>query len=242
MVVDKELLIMLIILLIFYVISMINRFTAFDTPKKVKYIYPHEMDTGDLLCVSYNNFSTEFIGTFTNSVWVHVGIVWVDTETNNRYVLEGAIYGGKHYKHFFAIPVDLWMHINRKNIMAWKKYHGPKIDSQQMIEQFSPFIKFSKLEGLNLDWYRFLLNRDYVEHKQKQKYTCFEAIIILGQEIGIFKKDKHYASHFPSSVVNDNISLCDGVSYDDKIQIKMTEYYRKLMFLDMIDYPDFWKK
>jgi len=221
---------------------MIKRFTAFDSPSQIKYIYPDEMNTGDLVCVSYNNFATEFVGTFTNSVWVHLGMIWVDPFTNIRYVLEGAMYGGKHYKNFFAIPIETWMMINRNNLMAWKKYSGPEIDPIHMINAFAPFIKLSKLEGLNVSWGRFLLNRKFSDHKHLRKYTCFEAIVILGQEIGIFDKEKLYSSYFPSDLVNGKIKLCENVSYTEKIQIRMTDYYRKFLFLDTIQFPEFWKK
>jgi hypothetical protein len=66
------------------------------------------------------------------------------------YWTEGAIYSGRHYKHFFAIPVETRMFINKSSVMAWKQYSGPKIDSVHIINIFFPYIKFSKLEGLNI--------------------------------------------------------------------------------------------
>lgn len=239
---DTDLVIFLSILLILYIISMVNRFTAFDSPSKVTYVYPDQMNTGDLLCVSYNNFATEFVGTFTNSVWVHLGMVWVDPDTNVRYVLEGAMYSNKRYKNFFKIPVETWLTINKSSLMAWKKYSGPEIDAKHMIDVFSQFINSSKLEGLNVSWYRFLLDRDFKEQGVLNKYTCFETIILLGQEIGIFRKEKMYTSHFPSDVVNDKIKLCENVSYSKTIQIQLSEYYRNFLFLDTLQFPEFWKK
>lgn len=220
---------------------MINRFTAYDSPDEVKYIYPHEMNTGDLVCVSYSNFASAFVGTFTNSIWVHVGIIWVDPNTNVRYVLEGAIYNGI-YKNFFKIQLDIWMFINKKNLMCWNKYNGPTIDAEHMMNQFEQFIKYSKLEGLNMNWYRFLLVQDYTEHVHKSKYTCFEAIVILGQEIGIFDKSRKYCSYFPSDLANNRIKLCPGVSYNKKIQIRMTDCQRKMLFDDMVQFSEFWQK
>jgi hypothetical protein len=227
---------------IIYIISMINRFTAFDCPVRVQYVYPDQMNNGDLLCISYDNMSTDFISSFTNSVWVHVGMVWVDPDTNLRYVLEGAIYSGKHYKHFFAIPVETWMNINRKNIIAWRRYSGPELDSTQMMHEFFPFIKFSKLEGFNLHWNRFLINKKYREPDRLAYYTCFEAIVIIGQQLGIFSKEKYYTSYFPNHLVNGGIELCKGVSYSDKIEVRMTDYYRNLLLLDMEEFGAFWGK
>jgi hypothetical protein len=232
--------ILLFTLLILYLISMVNRFTAFDSPMDVAYVYPDEMNNGDLLCVSYNNVATDFVGSFTNSVWVHVGMVWVDPDTNIRYVLEGGMYPGKHYKNFFIIPVDTWMNINKKSLLAIRRYSGPEIDSTQMLHEFLPFVYFSKLEGFNLMWNRFLVNKPYQKPKQLARYTCFESIIIVGQEVGIFSKDKYYTSYFPNDIVNGKIKLCEGVSYTDKIQLCMPDACKNMLYMDMAKYPKFW--
>lgn len=239
---DKIIICLVVIILLFYVISMINRFTAFDSPSEVKYIYPQELNNGDLLCVSYNNIASAFVGTFTNSIWIHVGMVWVDPNTQIRYVLEGAMYGNSQYKNFFKIPVDRWMHINRKNIMSHKKYFGPEIDSVLMMREFEQFINFSKLEGLNPTWLRFQFNFEYSKPITKSKYTCFEVIIILGQELKIFKKDKIYSSYYPCDLVNDGIKFEDGVSYSKNVQIRMTDFYSKILHADLVQFSQKHKK
>lgn len=220
---------------------MINRFTAFDSPNSVRYIYPDELNTGDLLCVSYNNLAGEFVGSFTNSIWVHTGMVWVDPNTNLRYVLEGAIYGGSVYKNFFKIPFETWVRINKRNIMSWKKYNGPEIDPVMMINEFQRFNKI-KLEGFNPTWLRFLINRNYNTPNLGNKLTCFEAIVILGQEMCIFKKDKLYSSYFPCDIVNNNIKTEDGIFYSENIQIKVSDMYAKILYSDMARFGKVSKK
>ena len=211
---DEQFLVFLIFLLIIiYLVSMINRFSANDLPRKITYIDPYDLKNGDLVCISYNNLAGVFVGSFTHSVWVHTGIIWVDPVTNIRYVLEGAIYRQEEYKNYFKIPFLDWMNINRNNLKVIKYYSGPEIDSNLMMEKFEMFMGKSKLDGFNPFWIRFLYDKPYEGIHCNKKYACFEVIIILCQELGIYKKTKCYTSYFPCDVVMDNVKYCDGVSY-----------------------------
>lgn len=237
---DDDIIVFILIICLFYIVSMINRFTVNDEPKTVRYIYPDELNTGDLMCVSYSNLTRDFIATFTKSCWVHVGIIWVDPNTNIRYVLEGAMYG-KKYRNFFKINIDSWFNINKNSLICWKKYNGPSIDAKTMINSYTEIIEFSKLEGLNINWCRFFMNQKYQKAKYVKKLTCFEAVVILGQDIGIFDREKKYSSYFPSDLVNNKIKLCENISYNDAIEIKMAGPIQKLLFNDMENFPDKWK-
>lgn len=221
---------------------MIIRFSVSDFPCEVKYMEPYDMNNGDLVCISYNNIAGAFVGSFTHSIWVHTGMIWVDPETEIRYVLEGAIYGQKEYQGFFKIPVVTWMNINRLNIMGYKKYNGPELDSDLMIKTFEPFMKNSKLEGLNYSWIRFLIDGDYTDHEHKSRYTCFESTIILGQAIGTFAKKKRYSAYFPKDIANGTIHLNEGVSYSKIVQFHMNPCEKSLLFRDMSVFSSFWKK
>lgn len=234
---DKALYLVIFIVIVLYLISMINRFSAPDLPETIMYAEPHKMNNGDLLCVSYNNAAGAFVGSFTHSVWVHTGIIWVDPITNVRYVLEGAMYGSSEYQHFFKIPVATWLYINKANVMGYKKYHGPELDSYVMMECFKPFEKHTKLEGLNVGWLRFLVNRKYKDPRVKSRYTCFEVTVIMGQLLGIFSKEKHFSSYFPRDVVDGYISCCDEIYYEPTIQIALSACDKSLFFADMLNFP-----
>lgn len=240
--IDECCIIFIFIVLLLYIISMINRFSVSDLPLQSKYIDQSEMNTGDLLCVSYNNVAGAFVGTFTRSVWVHTGMIWCDPDTKIKYVLEGAIYGHPEYKQFYMIPIATWMYINKNNVMGFKKYHGPDIDSKIMIDSFKPFMEQTNLEGLNPWWLRFLMNNEYEEYKPQKKITCFESTVVLGQSAGIFAKEKHYSSYFPCDIVNNKISCVDNVYYDQTIQIHMNEIEKNLLFVDMNEFFAFWQK
>lgn len=229
------------IIIVLYVISMINRFGAKDIPQTAKYIDANDMNTGDILCVAYNNLAGAFVGSFTNSVWVHTGMVWVEPETEIRYVLEGAIYRQTEYKHFFKIPVNTWLNINRGSLMGYKKYFGPEIDAKKMIETFVPFERSSELEGFNPFWIRFLMTLPYYEKIHSKKYTCFECTVILGQENGIFKKNRYYSSYFPTDIINNKIDFCKGVSYSPVEEVVLNPIETSLLLNDVVRFPSFWK-
>lgn len=224
-----------------YLYCLICTYQYKDLPKVCDYIYPCDMDTGDILCVSYDNVAGKFVKTCTDSAWVHTGMVWVDPESNVRYVLEGANYRQVCYKNFYKIPVSNWLYINKVSVIGYKKYVGPKLDQNKMIETFKPFMENSKLEGLNHTWIRFLQNDKYKEvTDHKKKFTCFESTIVLGQECGNYKKDKLYSSFFPSCVVNDKIEFCEGVYYEPLKQVLLNPQDAKMLYEDKKKYKNFW--
>lgn len=230
------------LVLFIYFISMILRFSFHDFPDKSQYIESYELNTGDIVGVAYNNQAGAFVGSFTNSPWVHTATIWVDPETSIRYVLEGAIYNQKKYKNFHIIPFASWINVNRYNLIGFNKYHGPPIDHTKMRECFKEIENDLKLEGFNYTWYKFLLDREYTDLIDKNyRYTCFEMTIFLGQQCGIYDKYKHFSSFFPCDVMNNNIKCCEGVYYDKTIRIVQNPNEAKLLANDRKLFPDFWK-
>lgn len=221
---------------------MIFRFSLSDFPLSVRYIDPYEMKTGDILCISYNNLAGVIVGSLTNSAWIHTGMIWVDPDTNIRYVLEGAMCRQKTYKNFYKIPVTSWLNINKNSTLGYKCYNGPPVDPNKMIEAFTPFMEKSKLEGFSPEWLRFLFNDPYEEKTvQKAKYTCFESTIIIGQQCGIFSKSRKYCSYFPCHVVNDDVPMVPGSSYSKVIQVHQNPVEKAILTVDRDRFKEFWK-
>lgn len=231
----------LILLLILCLISLVNRNEAEDYPIECNYLDPLETQNGDIVLVSYYSIAGGIITSFSKSIWSHTGMIWIDPLTNIRYVLEGAIYRHKKYRHFFKIPLETWLYFNRKSVLGYKKYHGPMIDSNYIWDKFQWMTQECNLESFNIFWARFLLKKDYYEYTRLKKYTCLEATIMLGQDIGIYKKDKMYCSYFPGDIANNNISLCDGIKYDLPIKISLHPTNQILMVEDIKFHDGYWK-
>lgn len=223
----------IIFLIILYMIGFIHRSTADDYPETACYADPGEFNNGDLVFVSYNSIAGAIVTSFSSSIWSHTGTIWVDPVTNVRFVLEGAIYKHKKYHHFFKIPLDTWLFFNKRFLIGWKRYIGPQIDSTFLWSKFEWLHKNCKLEAFNVFWSRFLINKDHYEYSRLSKYTCLEATVILGQEAGIYKKDKIYCSYFPGNLVNDEIKFASGVSYTKPIKITIDPARLLIMKEDM---------
>lgn len=232
----------IIVLAIIYLISFIIRATTDDYMTKCEYRDIREFNNGDIVCVGYYSIAGAIVTSVSQSIWTHTGTIWVDPISNVRYVLEGAIYRLEKYQHFFKIPLETWLFFNKKYTIGFKKYHGPEIDSNFLWSKFEWLSKNCILEPFNIFWSRFLVNKDYYEYSRKEKYTCLEATVMLGQDAGIYKKDKIYCSYYPGSICNNEISLCDGVSYDLPIEIKLHPSNQLLLEEDVFYQKCFWEK
>jgi hypothetical protein len=216
------LILFIMFLLCLMLIGIMNISFCNDYPKYCTYINSSELNNGDIVCVSYKNIAGYFVSSFSSSIWSHTGIIWVDPITNIRYVSEGAIYSIEKYKHFMRIPFELWLYINRKNIIGYKKYNGPRLNSKNMEKIMQVFEKNCKLDGFNVFWSKFLIKRPYYEYYLSNKYTCIEYSVILLQLFGIYKKEHIYSSYLPYEIVNDLIKTNDGIKYDKICEIKIS--------------------
>lgn len=232
----------IIVFAILYLISFTVRATTDDYMTECEYRDMRDFNNGDVVCVGYYSVAGAIVTSFSKSIWTHTGTIWVDPITSVRYVLEGAIYRLEKYRQFFKIPLETWLFFNKKFILGFKKYHGPEIDSNFLWSKFEWLSKTCILEPFNIFWSRFLVNKEYYEYSRKTRYTCLEATIMLGQDAGIYKKDKIYCSYYPGSVVNNEISLCDGVSYDLPIEIQLHPSNKLLLQEDLFYQKSFWEK
>lgn len=233
--------VVVIFLFILYLIGFIYRSTMDDYPDTAMYVEPGNFNNGDLVFVSYSSLAGGIISSFSASIWSHTGTIWVDPKTNIRFVLEGAIYRHKKYQQFFKIPLETWLFFNKKFLVGYKKYFGPKIDSAFLWNKFEWLNKNCRLEGFNIFWSRFLVNRDYYEYSRLPKYTCLEATVILGQDAGIYEKDKIYCSYLPGNIVNDEITYTNGTSYSKPTKISLDPTRMSLLLEDLKTQKTYWE-
>lgn len=232
----------IIILMLFLVlIAIVNIATSDDYAETAGYIESADLTNGDIVCVAYQNISGKFVSSFSNSIWSHTGIIWIDPKTNIKYVVEGSVYGCKKYRQFVRVPFETWLYFNRKSIIGYKRYIGPELNSYDMEEVFLPYEKLCQLEGANIFWSRFLIKRDYYEYQINQKYTCIEYTIMILQKLGVYKKDKIYSSYLPCDIVNDMIPTNHGIKYEKVKQIKLQPVDLLLLKEDIEKNKKFWQ-
>ena len=223
-------------------IAMINRYSSHDEPISVIHIDKEDLRTGDILGISYSNIAGCFVSSFSNSIWSHTGIIWVDESTKTPFVLEGAVYPLKQYRGFIKIPFEIWYSYNKCFILGIKKYQGKELDSDRMIEIFEKYEGKVKLEGLNPSWGRFLITRDYFENKNNKTYTCFEFTIRLLHELNVYKKEKLHCSYFPKHIMNDSIPYNDGHFYSKAKRFFLTPTVNRLLNLEKSQFQKKMKK
>ena len=214
MIIDDEFLnnfifLIFVIFAVLLIIAMINKYSSHDEPVEIIHIDKEDLKTGDLIGVAYSNIAGAFISSFSNSIWSHTGVIWVDPSSNIVYILEGAHYPLKEYKGIIRIPFDIWYRYNGCFILGLKKYYGVPIDQLKMISLFEKYEGKVQLEGLNPSWGRFLMNTSYYSNKCNKTYTCFEITIRLLQDLNIYKKEKLHSSYFPGDI------MCNRIPYEN---------------------------
>jgi hypothetical protein len=115
------------------------------------------LKTGDILVLSYSGARSWFSAITYGSVWTHPGLVYLDVNTNEPYILEAAAYKPPYSGNIVRIPLLKWMSINR-NARAIALLSLNKEASSTLVNK--AFEKFEKedigVEGLRWSWWRFL--------------------------------------------------------------------------------------
>lgn len=191
-----------------------------DLPAKEKVADPEDIQTGDILGVSYRHPLGWFITAWSSSYWHHTGVAWRNPLTNQLFVLEAARYK-EPYSGVFRIPFDQWLHINRRTYICHLRLNHTSTDLAQRID--SEYVKLERinLDTLNWQWYRFLIRQPYVEEKLNRHYTCYEITIMLLQRLGIVKKEYTCGSYFASDIIWRHLPMEKGYVYEDPVLLKV---------------------
>lgn len=213
------------------IIIMLNRYTVEGYPKETEIIEISSLRTGDIVGVAYYNFAGGMVAGLTKSIWTHTGVIWVNPNTLEPYVLEAANYRNTIYKNIFMIPFSTWYALNKRSLIGLKRYVGPEIDGNKMLQVFNKY-KGIKLEGFNLRWARFLTKHKYDKNYKRNSYTCFEVTIQILQDIGIYRKDYQSCSFFPRNIMESTI----GTNYPN-CYLSTVEMFIHPMELALMRYP-----
>lgn len=199
-----------IVIIILLIIMLAAARIAFckDLPKRTYDMDLSKLRTGDILGVGYTHPFGWFVKAWFNSTWNHTGIVWVDPEDAQIYVLEAAMYHGE-YKGVIKIPIVQWIRCNRKYYVGIAKLRGKKVDPTELMEAFKKRQEEVQLESYNWRWYRLLLTSPYKEEK-RSNYTCYEITISVLQDIGVVEKKYACSSYSPKEIMKGKIHLTEG--------------------------------
>lgn len=214
----EKMLLLLFLFLVFIIILLYLRVTVvYDYPETTP--IPFDLETGDILGVSYHNSLGCFITFWSKSAWSHTGMVYKDKE-GKLFIAEAARYRNTDFQNVFLIPLDTWLSLNKKTTIAVSKYKGKKISDKHFHRAFN-VIKDYKLDKFSYRWARLLLTEDYTEdYKQRERLTCNEILIMLLQEIGIVDKHRNPSSYWAADVVHGRLPFRKGYSYESPLLIQ----------------------
>ena len=96
-----------------------------DYPETSTDINVDELQTGDIVSVSYRNHLGIFISFWSSSTWSHPGMIYKRSD-KEIFVIEACRYD-KEWRGVIVIPIDKWIEFNKKNSLALTKISGPRI-------------------------------------------------------------------------------------------------------------------
>ena len=205
------------------------------------------LKTGDIIMLSYGGLRSVFGAVFYNSIWVHTGIVYVDSKTREIYIFEAANYFPPYIGEVVRIPILKWMKINR-NVMAAAILPINREISDEMFGLATEKYENVKVtvESLRHTWLRFLRTKKICDlpdnHIFSDKFnpknvaaghvfdlTCHELTIGALQEAGVVEHSITPCSFFPSTVYNRRFNCINGFRYAAPKQVSFHEHVGDLV-------------
>lgn len=172
-----------------------------------------EAKIGDLLATSNNDFNTQMLSIFTQSIWSHVVIIFVDSD--RKYVVE---VDKKGFRQSF---LEEWIKFHQENgdKIIWVKramdeniLNGSNenvLEGKEMCKHLNEFIgEKNKLNGNYLSWLAGrCLNSPVNITKGKNSVYCSEFVATMLQKMNIITSTKHASLYTPGELVDGKFKL-----------------------------------
>lgn len=174
-----------------------------STPEEV-----NEMSkTGDLLALSTNNLHTHMITAFTQSIWSHIAIIFVDSDSQTKYVVE---IGSDGFRQSF---LHKWINHHRKNnrTIVWKRQIARvnRVSMEHFYKYLDRFIQRST--QLNTNYLLWTIHR-YVPpiyQIEEEKCYCSEFVAKCLQTLHLLEDEKYSKICTPGELINYKIDESD---------------------------------
>jgi len=217
--------IIIVLFLLIILIASLRVAGANDYPDTLENIDIYTLKTGDILTVSYRNIFGNFVTSWFNSVWSHSSLVYIDPDTKQIFLIECANYDKYYTKTIFKIPISTWIRFNRKSDIVLTRINK-ELDPHKLNDVFNKHASYMKLDSFSYKWYRLLYQQPYFE-QTREKFTCYEMIIVVLQDVGVIKKLYACSSYNPSNIVKGELDFCDGYEFEPPVMLNV-KHYNKL--------------
>jgi len=210
--------ILILILLVIVVVFIILRVSTASNEEVTKSITSSELNTGDLLFVSYKNALGTFMKAWSVSKWTHVAMVYKAPD-GEMYVMETANY--PDIKGVLFLPIAEWYRYNKNCEIAAKKLHTPEyFDGTKVLEIFERLVD-KKLDTFGTSWFRLLSKKKYSDLSENENITCYELIVYILQEANIVKKEYSPSSYFPRDMTRNELPLHKHFNFSELLNFKI---------------------
>jgi hypothetical protein len=179
-------------------------------------VFTSELNSGDLVFVSYRNSLGKFMKVWSGSKWTHVGIAYRDSD-NKLYIMETSNYD-EPYRGVILMPISEWNQYNRNQEISVKKIN--EINSEDLLKNFTK-IYDKNLDTFGLSWFRLISKRPFENLQDKENITCFELVAYLLQECNVIKKDLSPSSFFPIDMIKENFTINKEYNFDKLKRLKL---------------------
>lgn len=191
----------ILIILILTLLSFIRYIFVSDIPKTTipLSILESQINTGDLIAVSYPTKFGILIRVFKGSAWSHIGMIY--RKNNEIFVIEATAY----YKErgVLIVPFEKWLKRNQGNDLVWIKRIGPEITQ---VENVINKVKNANPNLNPISWLKTMIKCPYKSESHNQ-FFCSELVAYLLQELDIMKKYNTPSSYSPNDLIFSKIPL-----------------------------------
>jgi len=203
--------IILIILIVIALIVVAVRIGTSEGPKTYLKVKSADLQTGDILFVSYTNSLGYFMKAWSHSRWTHTAMVYKSPD-NKLYVMETANYPDRKGVHF--LPIAEWYKYNKNCEIGVMRLRKPKtFDPNTILESFDR-LSDKKLDTIGVSWLRLLTKKKYTGLPLKENITCYEMVVHLLQDCNVVDCVYTPASYFPIDIIEHKLPMKEGFRYD----------------------------
>jgi len=188
---------------------------------KIKYLHYDDIDTGDILLVSYSSLNSMLNHSVIGLKFIHAAVC--SREGSNLYVYELANYFDKKVG-FLKLPFSEWIKYNKNTLIMLNKLYIQD-DSLQKRKNLS--LKFNNFrekyitgrEFDILDFFpRYLSpSRQYKEMDfNRENYACYEVVLSMLKESGIIENIMSTENYTTDDLVGmKSFDLNEKYNYDE---------------------------
>lgn len=188
--------------------------TDYNFKRILRKRFVKQLQTGDLVAISYPSLRGQLVKVFTGSAWAHVAMIVCIRRKGREVpcVLEIGRYS-REERGVMLHSIDEWLEKNDERIIGWRPYLGRF--NRQRLNEFIAKHRDKNEDMFVVSWLKSMYKVDYKPNKEKGEYYCSEFITRLLQETGVIRKEYDPAGYKPWELIHGQMPLMEGHRYGE---------------------------